>query len=57
MLHRTRQRSQHLLQLARARMAAAEQDPHTWAANWPDTRVVLVMDVVKLMGRVPETNG
>ncbi|MEU2347082.1 AI-2E family transporter [Modestobacter sp. NPDC049651] len=44
MLQRARQRGQRLVQLARARIAAAEQDPHTWAANWPDTRVVLVMD-------------
>ncbi|SDY26140.1 Predicted PurR-regulated permease PerM [Modestobacter sp. DSM 44400] len=33
-------RAHHLVDLARERIRAAEQDPH----GWPDTRVVLVMD-------------
>jgi predicted PurR-regulated permease PerM len=44
MLQRARHRTQRLAQVVRARLAAAEQDPHAWAANWPDNRVVLVMD-------------
>jgi predicted PurR-regulated permease PerM len=38
------QRARRLVEAARARIQAAEQDPHAWPETWPDTRVVLVMD-------------
>ncbi|WP_369135155.1 AI-2E family transporter [Modestobacter sp. I12A-02662] len=38
------QRARRLVEAARARIQAAEQDPHAWPESWPDTRVVLVMD-------------
>src|SRR3954454_6021372 len=38
------QRDRRLVEVARARIQAAEQDPHAWPETWPDARVVLVMD-------------